>query len=568
MLLLIASAAVAQLPTGAYTIDPSAPTGGSNFQTWAAATTALSAGITGVGPTIIYVVPATYNEVVSIPTITGTTATETITFTTVGGPAVINAGGAQDGFTIAQANRYLTFENLQIQGFTRYGLYIFGAGGTANKITFCNCRGITVDAPASTSFSVNALYNNQVSDSTFENCRFLGGGNTVYSQGDVRCSFRRCEIYGKNISTRLLYPFNSNDGDNLYENCLFYGCGPAAVGLDIDVSGYGIMFWHNTIVVTTSAQAVLLAGCCAWSRSNSFRNNIVVNNGTGICMMYGTESLTSTTNPGKLDYNDLDYNVYWAPNGTAVAKQGGAGFGSGTLAAWQAYLLATPTEIIPGGGTTYDNNSIEANPGLVSAVPPFDFHLAPGSVCVDAGTSLYIAGPWVSYPVSYFPADDFEGDPRPAMGVDIGADEQTCLTARYWTNNPAATFNVDGGIGNSCSPAVTTKGQNTPTFATLLSSNIGFSFDLALVPAALVPLGGGGFTSLNGQIVNVNFLAPNLIFLNGGTLPSTASPFPGNVSLNFNTPSVAVTIGGQMVIVDPAHADGFSLSQPCQLVVL
>jgi hypothetical protein len=283
-------------------------------------------------------------------------------------------------------------------------------------------------------------------------------------------------------------------------------------------------------------------------------------------MTYGV--LTSGTNAGFLECNDLDYNVYYAPNGNAVRKEDGIGFNTGTLAAWQAFYAANPSYLFVGGGNDYDTNSIEADPGLVSGTAPYDIHLAPGSVCIDVGTTLYIAGPWMTYPAGSFVADDFEGNPRPSVGVDIGADEQTCLTARYWTNNPAASFTVDGALGNSCSPAVTTKAQNTPTFATLLSSNIGFSFDLALVPAALVPLGGGGFTSLNGQIVNVNFLAPNLIFLNGGTLPSTTSPFPGNLSLNFNTPGVPVTIGGQMVIVDPAHADGFSLSQPAQLTVL
>jgi hypothetical protein len=118
---------------------------------------------------------------------------------------------------------------------------------------------------------------------------------------------------------------------------------------------------------------------------------------------------------------------------------------------------------------------MELDPGLVSSIAPYDIHLAPGSVCVDTGTSLYVAGPWISYPAGSFVPDDFEGNPRPAMGVDIGADEQNCLTPSYWTNNPAATFTVDGVLGNSCSPAVTTKAQNTSTFATLLSSNIGFS---------------------------------------------------------------------------------------------
>jgi hypothetical protein len=471
----------------------------------------------------------------------------------------------QDALSINGAQAYLTFENIHLQNWTRYGLALVGTNSTTS-CSFCTFRNITTDGPSTTSSSVSAFLDNYSRDTEILDCKFVGGGAVIRSQQMVRNNFRRCEIDGKNIAFTLLYPFNNNDADNRFENCFFHDCGPSGTGLQTNLSSHGNMFWHNTIIVSTSGTGVLLGSLTKWSRANSFRNNIVINTGTGTCMTYGVDSGAAFL--GKLECNDLDYNVYYAPNGNAVAKEGGMGFGNGTLAAWQAYILANPGDIIAGGGTDYDTNSVEANPGLISATAPYDIHLGPGSICVDTGTSLYVAGPWISYSAASTVADDFEGNPRPAMGVDIGADEQTCLTARYWTNNPAATFNVDGVLGNSCSPAVTTKAQNTPTFATLLSSNIGFSFDLALVPAALVPLGGGGFTSLNGQIVNVNFLAPNLIFLNGGTLPSTTSPFPGNFSLNFNTPGVAVTIGGQMVIVDPAHADGFSLSQPCQLVVL
>jgi hypothetical protein len=43
-----------------------------------------------------------------------------------------------------------------------------------------------------------------------------------------------------------------------------------------------------------------------------------------------------------------------------------------------------------------------------------DYHLLPGSPCIDAGTS------------ENAPATDFEGDARPqGAGYDIGADERT-----------------------------------------------------------------------------------------------------------------------------------------------
>jgi hypothetical protein len=62
-------------------------------------------------------------------------------------------------------------------------------------------------------------------------------------------------------------------------------------------------------------------------------------------------------------------------------------------------------------GITHSAHDISANPLLVDPANG-NFHLAPGSPCIDAGD-----------PVNY-PATDFEGDPRPhGPAPDIGADE-------------------------------------------------------------------------------------------------------------------------------------------------
>ena len=81
------------------------------------------------------------------------------------------------------------------------------------------------------------------------------------------------------------------------------------------------------------------------------------------------------------------------------------------------------TTTAPGGGTSWDQNSFEGDPGLLNRIPPYDLRLGNQSTCLDTGTTIYVAGPWISYPASYLPTDDLEKDPRPAIGVDIGADE-------------------------------------------------------------------------------------------------------------------------------------------------
>src|SRR5690606_21030801 len=64
---------------GTYTINPSLPTGGANFQTMAAAVSAISCGI--AGPIVFNMAAGnTFNEQVTLPSTIGTTAMNTVTF--------------------------------------------------------------------------------------------------------------------------------------------------------------------------------------------------------------------------------------------------------------------------------------------------------------------------------------------------------------------------------------------------------------------------------------------------------------------------------------------------------
>ena len=262
-----------------------------------------------------------------------------------------------------------------------------------------------------------------------------------------RGAFDRCVFDGKGMANRVVTPWNANDSDCIFTNCTIKGAGPAGYGLWIDYSGYGIMFWRNTIVVNSSVDAVRLGGCCAWSRANSFLNNIVVNLGTGQAMVYGWD-----TRLIGLDYNDSDYNCFYAPmaaNGYVIGIANSSFRGS--LSGWQAYLAKNPGIIVPGGGTIYDQNSIEADPRLVS-MTPLDVHIQGGSPCLDAGTKQYIAGTWISYNASATVTGDFEGDARPATRVDIGADEVAVNIIGSGSGQPGTTIALslfapaDGGL--------------------------------------------------------------------------------------------------------------------------
>jgi len=442
-LFLGASVASAQLLPGNYTIDPAGPAAPPNFQTWAAAAAALATGVSGPGNLNFQVASVTFNETVTLGPVPGTNATTQVNFVAVGAPAIIDATGLpvpSKGLVLLNQVSYLNFENIEIRGFSQYGLHLFGvASGTPpNRATFCTFKKILVDAPGTSSTAVNAIRNENAWDCTFEDCTFRGGGYTGYSQQIARNSYKRCKFDGKNLATNVLAPFNTNDADNLWENCFFHDCGPSGTGVNVDLSSYGNMFWHNTIIVNTSARALHAGGCCAWSRANSFRNNIVINTGTGVAVRYGG----TTAMPPLLEFNDLDNNIYYAPNGNACAWERGVapGFTVGTLAQWQAFLAANPALIPPAGGTSWDPNSFEGDPSLVSPVSPYDIRLLGLSPCENTGTTTYIAGPWITYP-AYSPADDFEKDPRPSTGVDIGADEALVKLLGSGPGQPGTTIN-------------------------------------------------------------------------------------------------------------------------------
>jgi hypothetical protein len=441
--LLLTTTATAQL-SGAYTVDPGG-TGPRNFPTFAAAAAALLSGISG--PCLFTVASTTFPEPVSLPAVKGASATATVVFRAQGTPATIDAGGASSAFVLQMDAKYYTLENLVIKNFTQYGLHLDSRylSRIWHPVTRCTFNNVQVEGPTNNN-SCYTTYFYYCYDCTFTGCRFAGGYYVLYSQGMYNMVFDVCEFDGKGFANRVLAPFNSNDADCLFRNCFIHNPDANGYAMFLDMGHYGTMFWHNVFLTKTYREAVRLAACCAWSRANSFRNNIVVNLGTGPAMVYGWQSSPSALG---LDYNDIDFNCYYAPNTTVGAIQlqnntNGYQY-AGSLQGWKTYLKNNANMIIPGGGTAYDQNSIEGHPGLTSLTVPYDLHLHGSSPCINAGTTNLIAGPWISYPPagSSLPGTvplDFEGDVRPATGVDIGADEVTVHLGASGAGSPGTTL--------------------------------------------------------------------------------------------------------------------------------
>ncbi|MBN2491495.1 MAG: right-handed parallel beta-helix repeat-containing protein [Planctomycetes bacterium] len=526
LVLALAVWSTAQL-SGNYTIDPNG-SGPSNYTTFAAASAALAAGVSG--PVVFQVASTTFQEAVTFNPVTGTSAANTITFVATGNPAVIDANGAQDGLVLNSTCSHFLFDNFVIKGFTRYGLSL--AGASATRATFCTFRNLMVDAPATTSTSVYAVYCYYNNDCIFEDCVFAGGGRVFYTQQINRNFMRRCEFDGKGQASQLASLWNSNDSDNLYENCFYHDCGPSGYAMYIDYSQYGNMIWHNTFLVNTSQAAVRLGSLSSWSRANSFRNNIIVNTGTGGCIWYGASATA-------LDCNDPDYNCYWAPNGNVIELQNGTTFTKGTLAQWLAFFTSPAGQaMIPaGGGTTWDNNSIEANPGLVSMTAPYDIHLTGGSPCINAGTKVYVAGPWISYNASYVVATDGEGDPRDAT-PDIGADEVVVSIVGSGSGLPGTSI----------------------AFALLAAADAGLPYQMG-------SSFGNGPIPIDTRTIGLS-LDSVLVLSIGGTLPGIFQNYAGlldaqgKATASFNIPNIptlkGIRIYTAFVTLSPAAPSGVS----------
>jgi len=400
--------------SGTYTIDPTG-TGPRNYASFAAAGKALTAGV--AGPVVFQVAGTTFNESVGFGSIGGASATNPVTFVAPGAPAVLNAGGQAYGIVLAGNASHFVFQNLVVRDFAMFGLDLRGqqthprySSPVVNN-TFID---VVVDGPATTLATVRAVNLYLASSNMFRRCRLRGGGQVVCCEQSGANVFDACELDGRGTAGILIHGLGPNNGGDIWQNCFLHDTGPASIA--VATAGQSL-FWHNTVLVNTSSDACLLRNGTIWSFAPCWRNNLVVNRGTGSAMHVEYDPFQN-----RIHAVELDYNCYHAPNSKQGTIRVGAIFG-GTLSQWKAYLSRLPGIIPPGGGTAYDRNSIEADPRLASAVFPYDIHLTRPSPCRHAGTSRYVPGPWINFNPNYRVLTDFENDARAASGVDIGADE-------------------------------------------------------------------------------------------------------------------------------------------------
>jgi hypothetical protein len=308
----------------------------------------------------------------------------------------------------------------------------------------------------------------------------------------------------------------------------------------------GTRILNNTFLIDTlgAANDVSVAGVIEYHDGSANRTGIthiegnIFNKTTtnGVVFKFYMSALNPTPSP-------FTNNCYWPDS-------------SGTnFADWFGAFFPTASNWIQNSGV--DVQSFAADPQFVSSTVPFDLHVQPFSPCV--GVMPTIPGVTV----------DYDGDPRLQTLTSIGADEYVsgCTVFEYETNNLVLSAVVNNTVGSACSPAILNLPYSFPANAVIASPNVGYGYEAIFANASIVPASAGAFVTGNGQLLNVPLNAGAPFFLNGGAVPSFASPFPGTISAPFLTPPQNLLLSMQVAIIDPTHPDFVRLSQATELQV-
>lgn len=457
LLATLVAAAHAQL-SGPYTIDPNG-SGPRNYASMAAAVSALAAGVSG--PVDFRVAAGTHGRI-ELRTIPGTSPSNRITFRGTPGATTIDAMGSRAAIRCISGAQHVRFESFTLTRFASFGVEIEGIFGPTGNI---DCHDLVILAPATPNFAVRAITMQETVKNRFVECIVRGGGHSLYGANVFQCEFDRCEFDGLDASNSVVALFGTAftiDTDNVFRNCFIHSPGPTHPACDFDNFAYGSAFWNNTVITNSSHAAVAIGGWGPWANASTFRNNIVVNLGTGAALRYLENGQPSSLS---LPAVDVSHNCYWTPVSSQPIETR-RGF-RGSLAAWRTLLGAFPNLIPAGGNTIYDATSIEADPKLGAVRRPFNIHLTTASPAIDGGTSTYIAGPYMTLPANTTVPDDVDRETRTGS-VDIGADEAVAILRGTGPTAPGTTHGLAlSSVGDAGLPyqVVTSSGIGPIAFA-------------------------------------------------------------------------------------------------------
>ena len=523
--LLLGAGLTAQPMSGNYTIP-------GNFKTFTAAAAALQAN--GVNGAVTFVVvPGTYTESFTLNAVAGASATNTITFKGIIPGTVKLQGASGDTLTFATGTSTLPTAWYVLDGFE----FEKGPGYAILGNKFChdieikNC--VFQAAHGTSSSSPRLWYVNSVNEAKrwkvhHNEFTMPANGYGLYLSQISYWEFHHNTI-DVNGSARGMYFINNNRAYNKIYNNLFFGTlasSSSNAALHVGASNYENEISHNTFLISaTSGNAIYTQG---WSSGiNHIYSNIIMVVGGGTCLrVYYT-----TGSAANLALHEADNNIYWAPGGNV----GYWDTGYATLTAWLASGAAQYNQVTGG-----EKTSIQADPRVVKATPPYDLKILPISPAKDAATRT-----------PTYVKDDFAGNLRDAK-PDLGAYEISSFA--LFGNACAGSGNFTPEIAYTGNPVI-----GSTNFAVTLSKALGGTGSILALGASNqswgpltlpFPLGGG--CDLN---VSITLVLPNAVGGTGAGNGTASQPLPIP-----NDPALA---GGmfymQWLFVDPQAPSNFGV---------
>lgn len=425
--------------SGNYTINQAKATGGTNFNSFSDA--ALILNTCGInGPVVFTVAPGTYNDSITIKSVSGSSVTNTITFNGVDTSNRIISAFSSNVITLKDC-KYMTFKHLAFRmgDYNSNGLYLSG-----------NCEYIDIDScsfTASQGGNAGVYTNPTTVNNNPYNSNYLTVKNSVFSSisyglylvGDFSVKAYGNQVLNNNIkdcgySVISFYQDTLNIKNNNFTNVAYYGlylydiynsnitknkvsgnCFSTLLGYYIKDSKITNNFFSsetntNSSIQISNSQNTQFAHNSSYHSSNTgynfnlltsnnfdVRNNIFVTSGSSAYTFYVLSSSM---------FSNLDFNQYY--NG---------GVSSNYVYIGGDYANITALK----GQNGFNNYSSGTKPNFVSTNIPRNLHLVTNLAPIYGDYNVGLT-------------DDIDGDSRCAISPTVGADESKFVSSKPISN--------------------------------------------------------------------------------------------------------------------------------------
>ena len=288
---------------GTFTINSAVATGGTNFQTFNAALSAMACGIGG--PVVFNVSSGTYNEQVIIPAIAGSSAANTVTFNGNGATLTFASAATAERATLKlNGADYIRVNNLKIITTGTYGIGIHLTNDADNNIinacniysdttaTSTNFAGVSISGSANATTTGSDCDSNKIFNNTINGGYY---GVTVFGDGTTS-RINGNQVKGNTITNFYYYGIyvNGNDGLVIDSNNISRPTRTNVSvfqGINLNDGNIGTRVSRNRIhhsatgdpTNTSTQYAINITGDGTAAKPNVFSNNLIYDmNGLGI----------------------------------------------------------------------------------------------------------------------------------------------------------------------------------------------------------------------------------------------------------------------------------------------